>query len=308
MRSARVKPAQALRAGDRIRLVAPASPFPRDQFRAGLEQVRRMGFDPIWDPVEHSRTGFLAGSDASRAARLQRALVEPESQAVWSIRGGYGTARLLRLLDLDACRRRAKPLIGFSDITALLVNLARPGGLVGIHGPVITQLGLLPKSNRRWLGRLLRGAAGGDRLPLGRLRMLVPGRAEGRLLGGNLAVLTSLVGTAYMPDLRGAILFIEEVGESAYRLDRLWGQLAMSGALDGVAGVVLGQLTRCEPAGRSRWSARTVLERAVASLGRPAVSGAAFGHGSRNAALPVGSRARLDADRRSLRLLDQPVE
>lgn len=297
----------ALRTGDKIRLVAPASPFDRNAFEAGRAALAQMGFVPVVAKTEFAARGFLAGDDASRAARLARALAEPETRAVWAIRGGYGTVRAMAQLDLGLLRRSDKLMIGFSDLTALLINLAIPGGLVGVHGPVITQLAKLSAAQRRWVKTLLCDPAPTGPVPLGRLRLLVPGRAEGRLVGGNLSILASLVGTPLMPSLRGAILFVEEVGEAAYRLDRLWRQLIDSRSLAGVKGVILGELVDCKPAGRGRWSARAVLERNVAALGVPALSGAAFGHARRNVALPVGVRARLDADLGSLHLLKGAV-
>lgn len=297
----------ALQPGDKIRLVAPASPFDRSAFEAGRKALSALGFEPVVAKQEFVADGFLAGDDASRAARLTRALAEPDTRAVWAIRGGYGTVRTMAQLDLGLLRRADKLLVGFSDLTALLINLATPGGLVCVHGPVITQLARLPAAQGRWLKTLVSTPAPDGPVPLGRLKRLVPGRAQGRLVGGNLSVLASLVGTPRMPSLRGAILFVEDVAEAAYRLDRLWYQLVDSRALSGVRAVVLGELVDCRPGGRGRWSARAVLERAVTALGVPAVSGAAFGHARRNVALPVGVRASLDANAGVLRLLQGAV-
>lgn len=297
----------ALAPGDKIRLVAPASPFDREAFEAGRAALAALGFVPVVAETEFAASGFLAGDDASRAARLTRALAEPDTRAVWAIRGGYGTVRTMAQLDLGLLRRSDKLVIGFSDLTALLINLATPGGLVCVHGPVITQLAKLPAAQRRWVKNLICDPQPVGPVPLGRLKSLVPGRAQGRLVGGNLSILASLVGTPLLPSLRGAILFLEEVGEAAYRIDRVWRQLIESRALAGVKGLILGELVDCKPGGRGRWSARAVLERAVAALGVPAVSGAAFGHARRNVALPVGVRARLDAGLGSLRLLQGAV-
>jgi muramoyltetrapeptide carboxypeptidase len=232
---------------------------------------------------------------------------EESSGAVWCIRGGYGTSRLLPLLDLPRLLTRPKLLIGFSDVTALLIQLARPGGFVAIHGPVVTQLPRLPAADLGWLRALLFEATPSRPLPLGRSRTLVAGTAEGRLMAGNLCTLASLAGTPYAPALRGAILCLEEVNEEAYRLDRLFRQLASAGLLRGVRGFVLGELTGCTPAGSGRYGARGVLEAAVAELGLPTLAGAAFGHGRRHLALPLGVRVRLDAQARRLTLLEPAV-
>ena len=300
-----VKP-DLLRRGDRIRLIAPASPFDPGAFRVGQQVLEGLGLVPVVGRDEFAREGFLAGSDRRRADQLQRALQEEDTRAVWCIRGGYGTARLLPLIDLPRLRRHPKLLVGFSDVTALLAQLSRPGGFVTIHGPVVTQLPRLPAADLRWLKTLLFGTRAPQRVPLGRIRTLVPGTAEGVLMAGNLSILASLAGTPFAPDLRGAILCLEDVGEPAYRLDRVFWQLRSGGLLRQCRGLVLGGLVDCRPAA-GRHSARRVLERAVADLGLPAVSGAAFGHARRNVALPVGARVRLDAGAGTLTLLESAV-
>ncbi len=296
-----------LRKGDRVRLIAPASPFDPGAFRNGQKVLESLGLIPVVSRGEFTREGFLAGSDRHRAENLRSALEEEDTRAVWCIRGGYGTARLLELLDLPRLRRHPKLLVGFSDITALLVQLARRGGFVTIHGPVVTQLPRLPATDLRWLEELLFGSEAPRRLPLGRTRTLVPGRAEGRLVAGNLSILASLAGTPFAPELGGSVLCLEDVGEEAYRLDRLVWQIVSAGLLKQVRGIVVGELTGCKPGGNGRHSARRVLERAIAALGLPAVSGAAFGHGRRNLALPLGVRAQLDAEARRLTLLESAV-
>jgi muramoyltetrapeptide carboxypeptidase len=304
--SALAKPAP-LRRGDRVRLVAPASPFNPDLFRAGKKVLEGLGLVPLVDRGEFSRAGFLAGDDERRASALAAALREEDTRAVWCIRGGYGTARALSMLPLPRLRRHPKLVVGFSDITSLLVQLVRPGGVVAVHGPVVTQLSKLPPTDVRWLETVLFDSAAPRRVPLGRTRTLVPGEAEGRLMAGNLSVLASLAGTPFAPDLRGAVLCVEDANEAAYRLDRLLWQIVSAGLTRQVRGVVLGELVGCTPEGVGRHSARGALERAVAALGLPAVSGGAFGHGSRNVALPLGVRVRLDAGAGTLTLLEPAV-
>jgi muramoyltetrapeptide carboxypeptidase len=305
-RSVLLKP-NLLKRGDRVRLIAPASPFDPGLFRAGQQVLEGLGLVPVVSRDEFARQGFLAGSDERRAEHLKSALQEEDTQAVWCIRGGYGTARLFPLLDLPRLRRHPKLLVGCSDVTALLVQLARPGGFVTIHGPVVTQLPRLPATDLRWLTTLLFETRAPQCLPLGRTRTLVPGVAEGTLVAGNLSILASLAGTRFAPDLRGALLCLEDVGEKAFRLDRLFWQLASAGLLKQSRGIVLGELVDCKPEGTGWHSARHVLERAISAVGLPAISGAAFGHGRRNLALPVGVRARLDAEAGTLTLLESAV-
>ncbi|HTX52297.1 MAG TPA: LD-carboxypeptidase [Candidatus Baltobacteraceae bacterium] len=298
---------RGLKPGDRVRLIAPASPFDLDLFEAGWAVLERFGLEPVADRGVFNRLGFLAGSDEERAQQVRVALAEEDTQAVWCIRGGYGTERILPLLDLPRLRRKPKLLVGFSDISALLLQMARSGGFVTIHGPVVTQLSRLPATDLRWLKSVLFGADAPRRVPLGRLRAVMPGRAEGRLVAANLSILASLVGTRFAPDLRGAVLCLEEVGEKAYRLDRLLWQMASGGLFKGVRGVVLGEMVDCTPAGDGRHSARRVVETAIGNLGVPAVSGAAFGHAKRHVALPIGVQARLDAGARTLTLLEPAI-
>jgi len=307
MFSVAIKKPAALVPGDKIRLVAPASPFNRSRLERGRRIIERMGFVPVVDRKEFSSSGFLAGADEKRAQRIQQALLEEETRAVWCIRGGYGSARLLGNLELDRLKRNPKLLIGFSDITALLVSLSSPGGFVTMHAPVVTQLGRVTQSARDWLEKLMTSADAPGKVHLGQFRKIHPGRIRGFLTGGNLALLASLVGTPYLPSLAGAILFIEDTDEQAYRLDRMFNQLVQAGVLKNIFGVVIGSLAGCKPAGRGRHSARSVLERAVATLGVPAVSGADFGHIARNMAMPLGVLAELDANRRTLSLLEPAV-
>ena len=307
MLSVSIKRAPALRKGDRVRLVAPASPFDQRAFERGVKAIARLGFEPVYDRAEFKRTGFLAGADEDRARRFGRALMDPDAAGLWFIRGGYGSARLLPLLKWKLLRRYPKVIIGFSDTTALLQTLTVPGGYVTVHGPVVTQLPRVPAAGRLWLKKLVSRPEPAGRVPLGALKTVTPGKINGFLSGGNLAILASLVGTPYFPELAGTILFIEDTGEEAYRLDRMFNQLVQAGALKNVFGVVIGNLAGCKPKGQGKFSARKTLERAVAQLDVPAVSGAAFGHANRNVALPLGVMARLDATARSLTLLEPAV-
>jgi muramoyltetrapeptide carboxypeptidase len=307
MGRSRLSKPEVLRRGDRVRLIATASPFDPGLFRAGRQVLEGLGLVPVVSRGEFAREGFLAGNDHRRAEELKSALQEEDTQAVWCIRGGYGTARLLPLLDLPRLRRHPKLLVGFSDVTALLVQMVRPGGFVTIHGPVVTQLPRLPATDLRWLTALLFSPRAPRRLPIGRTRTLVPGIAEGGLVAGNLSILASLVGTRFAPDLRSAVLCLEDVNEEAYRLDRLFWQIVSAGLLKRVRGIVVGELAGCKPEGTGRHSARRVLERAISALGLPALSCTAFGHGRRNLALPIGVQVRLDARTRTLTMLEPAV-
>lgn len=302
--SMQIRKPPRLQAGDAVRLVAPAGPFARSSVARGKSVLQGFGLKALIDGEEFTRLGYLAGSDKQRALRLNFALNEPGPKAAWCIRGGYGTARLLPLLHASG---EPRLVVGCSDVTALLLWLSRPGGWVTLHGPMAAQLGRTTPGARRWLRRLLFDPAAAGRVPLGRLKKIRGGRVRGFLYGGNLSLLASLVGTPFLPPLAGAILFLEEVNEPAYRIDRMWNQLRQAGILSNILGVVLGALRGCRPA-RGAFSARRVLERAVAELGVPAVSGASFGHIENNMALPLGVLAELDADAPALTLLEGAVQ
>jgi muramoyltetrapeptide carboxypeptidase len=254
-------------------------------------------------------TGYLAGSDERRADELNRLIADPDVRAVLLARGGYGIMRILELLDAGALRRDPKPIVGFSDATALLFWALRVAGLRGIHGPVVAQLGDLPAEDTARLVDLLEGRPAarlpGALLPTGACGR---GRVEGRLLGGNLTLLARLVGTRYAPALSGAVLFVEEVGERPYAIDRYFTQLALSGALDGARAALVGSLTRCvEKVIAPEPDAAQVVDERLRAFAIPGLTGAPFGHGDRNLALPFGGRCAIDFDAGTAELLDLAV-
>jgi muramoyltetrapeptide carboxypeptidase len=293
----------ALRRGDVVRVVAPAGPFDLEPFQRGLAVLRdRLGLLPRMRDDVGARFGYLAGDDGRRLAEWLEAASDPEARALWCARGGYGAMRLLPRLEAARLLHPPRVVVGFSDITALHAALNR-AGLVTVHGPMVTQLGSLSLAALDHLEALLFGPA--DPAPAGAApaagsgvtaaAVVRPGRATGPLLGGNLSLLAHLCGTPWQPRLAGAVLFLEEVGERPYRLDRAFTQLGLSGALEGVAGVCLGAFTDCDEPGIS--GAETA-RRLVAGLGVPAVAGLPAGHQAENRALPLGSVVTLYAAER----------
>lgn len=273
-------------------VVAPAGPAPEEELAAGLAVLDLLagGRAVLCDPAVRARTGHLAGPDLERAAGLARALTDPDAGLVMASRGGFGSSRLLGLVDWPSAVAARPCLLGFSDLTALHLALAAHG-LVGLHGPVVTQLPRLDAASRGDLAALLAGRPAWPARLIG--EPLTPGRAAGPLLGGNLTLLCHLAGTPWLPDLSGAVLFIEDTGEPPYRLDRLLTQLALAGVLDAVAGVAVGALSAraADPPER-----RALVAERLAVLGRPVVMGLPFGHGPANRLLPVGALAELDGD------------
>jgi muramoyltetrapeptide carboxypeptidase len=288
-------------------VVAPSGPIPPDDFAQGAA-VLSARYQLRYDPDSLFRaTGFTAGPDQVRLAELEAALRDPEARAVIMGRGGYGLLRILAAIDPGLLRRAAKPIVGFSDGTLLLAQAAR-AGLASIHGPVVTQLGRLGPEDHDALFAALEQPEG-RRLCSG-LDALVPGHAKGPLLGGNLEVFSRMLGTPYLPDLRGAILFFEDVGERPYRLDRLLTQLELAGVFQAAAGVVAGEFIGCdEPASSKLESplASEVLRERLGRLRIPVVLGAPAGHGRRNRALPYGTCVELDADAGTLTALEGAV-
>jgi muramoyltetrapeptide carboxypeptidase len=283
-----------LQPGDPVRIVAPAGPPPRDELEAG---ARLLGarYKVRYDPAALFRSeGYLAGSDEHRLGELQAALADTEARAVFIARGGYGLLRLLPLLDPALLTLRPRPIVGFSDVTALLAAAAR-AGLATVHGPVVTQLGKLPAEDHAALFGLLERP--GQGLLLTDLQPMTPGRVQGPLLGGNLEVFSRLLGTPFLPDLSGAVLFLEDVSERPYRIDRLITHLDLAGVFNAVSAVVLGDFHNCrEPEGSRVTSPTTeeVLEERLGRLAIPVVTGARIGHGARNTALPYGTLVELD--------------
>ncbi len=282
-----------LRPGDVVRVIAPSGPVPRDGFTAGAAALGAR-YQLRFDAGLFTREGFLAGPDERRLDELRAAFEDREARAVVMARGGYGLTRLLPFLDADLFTARPIPVVGFSDGTALLAQVAR-AGMIAIHGPVVTQLPALPSEDHLALFRLLEDPNPG--VILRDLDGLVPGRVRGPLLGGNLEVLSRLLGTPYMPDLSGAILFLEDLGERPYRVDRLITHLDAAGVFSAVAGVVLGDFSGClepEPTRAGSPTVADVIDDRLGRLAIPVATGAPFGHGARNVALPYGALVELD--------------
>ncbi|HEY0149338.1 MAG TPA: LD-carboxypeptidase [Allosphingosinicella sp.] len=308
-----------LRKGDTVGLVEPAG-FTDDAFDLALvmESVRAMGLVP--KPARHlaARWGYLAGKDADRAADVNAMFADDGVRAIFAVRGGWGSARILPHLDWKTIRANPKLLIGFSDITALHMAIAAKAGFTTIHGPnAASSWGALSWDSFRALAfegqtpTYASPTGSEDRLVqrAGRTRTLRGGKATGPLLGGNLTVLTALMGTPYLPEFDGAILFIEDVDEAEYRIDRMLTQLALGGVLGRVAGVVFGQCTDCRARGPSYggFTLSEVLQQHLAPLRVPAFQGALIGHVANQYSIPVGARAEIDADAGTIRILEPAV-
>jgi muramoyltetrapeptide carboxypeptidase len=305
--------------GSRVALVAPAGPLlEQDDLTRGEELCRALGFEPQVGPHAGRRHGYLAGTDEQRLSDLNAALADPRIDAIWCLRGGYGMTRILDGVDFAPLRKRPKAIIGFSDITALLNAAQVEAGLVTFHAPM-ARAPLTHFSRQHFdrtlttaspAGRLGRVAPPGDVLVPreGRIVTLVPGQAVGPLVGGNLTLLQCLIGTRYFPSLDGALLFLEDVGEDLYSVDRMLAQFRSIGALGRVAGVIVGQFTdlkRCTDDGALGFD--HVLTTYLAPLKVPVAYGFPFGHVDDQWTLPLGVNARLDATTGEVEILDAAV-
>jgi muramoyltetrapeptide carboxypeptidase len=294
----------AVRPGDSVAIVAPAGPFDRTALEVGVAVISGR-YRVCYDERIYSQTRYLAGDDTRRFTELTAALKDPEIKAVFCARGGYGAMRLLPRLASWASEYPipAKPLIGFSDITALHQWLQN-NGIASIHAPVLTQLGRVPAESPKRLFSLLESTS--PAAPLVGTETYVGGTVEGPLLGGNLSVFTRLLGTPFMPPLDGGILLLEDLSEQPYRLDRMWTHLELAGVFRKVRGVVLGQFIGCEPRDGS-FTAAEVLRDLAAATGVPCASGFPIGHGDVNEPVPLGIRVRLEADVARLTFLEPAV-
>ena len=310
--SALLRRPPGLRRGDRIAIVAPASPFGRDEFDAGVEELRQLGFDPVYTDAVFARDDYLAGGADLRAGDLMQAWADPAVKGIIAARGGYGSVQLLPLLDAGVVREQPKVFVGYSDNTSLLIWLMQACGLVSFHGPMIE-------------GRFARGAKGYDRdsflrsvslaAPVGevhddRLETMRPGEARGMLVGGTLTQLVASLGTPYAFDPpAGSILFLDEVAERPYRLDRMLTQLRLSGRLARASAIVFNSLPQCEEPGGSP-TAKDTVRRVLSDFRGPILYGLQAGHtDGPGLTLPLGIAASVRAgDRPSLVIEEAAVE
>jgi muramoyltetrapeptide carboxypeptidase len=320
-----IKP-KGLRRGDTVGVVAPAGPVDRDRMERALTRLQQRGFRiKTYGDIYRSR-GYLAGDDATRASELMAAFADPESAAVWCARGGYGVVRILDRLDFDVIGRSPKVFVGFSDITLLHMAIQQRTGLITFHAPNL-QDGFgkaddMPAANEAALWRAIlvsdeqhagtstadRGYAfdfvGVDNLDL---RPICPGIATGRLIGGNLAVICGIIGTPFEIETAGRILFLEDISERSYRIDRYLSQLNLADKLADVAGVLLGTFSYEEGETADEQSdIRALFKEYLEPLGVPVLAGFPAGHELYNLALPMGACVQVDADHKSVTVCERP--
>jgi len=316
-----IKP-KRLAPGDTVMLVAPANAtFESVELQIASESLEALGFKVKVGTHLLDRHGYLAGDDKARAADINAAFADTSVAGVHAIRGGWGSARLLPYLDFNVIRRNPKVIIGFSDVTALLLSIHAKTGLITFHGPI--GLGRWDTYSLDYYKRVVmngeqvtytnKQGISPDRNALTqveyRTQVITPGRARGRLLGGNLTVLTTILGSPYLPDWDGCIFFCEDVHEELYRIDRMLTQLKLAGVLSKVKGFVFGGCSQCGP-GDGNYGALTLEEifaDHIKPLGVPAWSGAMIGHGQPQWTVPEGVEVEIDAAAGTMQLLESPV-
>jgi len=291
-----------LSAGARVGLVAPAGPLRDADLERGIANTRAFGWEPVVGDHVLERDGYLAGSDEHRIADLNRFARDESIDAIWCLRGGYGAMRLLDALDYDAFAARPRAIIGYSDITALHAAIGQRANLVTFHGP--TARSELTEFTRASFAEAMGLAGrGGMECRGDPMQTLVGGKARGRVVGGNLALVASLVGTPYAWDLDGAILVLEDVSEQVYRIDRMLTQLCLSGALDRLAGIAFGNFTDIpDDATNAERGLEHVLRQFAENVGVPTVMNFPIGHVPDHLTIPLGAMAELNADDRVFRV------
>ena len=304
------------RAGDKWGLIAPGSPVPRDRIKQAEANVKQLGFQPVVGKHAGKDFGFLAGTDEQRLDDLHNMFADPDIKAIWCLRGGYGCSRLLPHIQYNLIRSNPKPLFGYSDITALHLAFLTQCGLVSFHGPI--PAATFGAYNRTFFERSWTDASWHIRphkkhqdLAVSRKEFraetLIPGEATGSLVGGNLSLLASLAGTAYSPSYRDSIVFLEDVGEKPYRIDRMLTQLLQATDFSEASAYVLGIFNDCEAGEEDRsLTLKETLAGQFAKLGRPTAYGLPFGHVEEQVTLPQGVEAHFDSAALTLTVLESP--
>ncbi|MFM9281470.1 S66 peptidase family protein [Paenibacillus jiagnxiensis] len=304
-----IRPSRLL-PGDTIGITAPAGWGDPEGLKPVIARFEQMGLKVKVGDTVYKRYGYLAGTDAERATELNEMFADPGIQAIVCSRGGYGTARIADMLNYEMIRRNPKIFWGYSDITFLHNAIRRHSGLVTFHGPMPVSLaeGDVHPLTLEGFSLLREPRPFGYDETITPLQVLVPGEARGRIAGGNLTLLASTLGTPYELDTKGCILFIEDIDEEPYRIDRMLNQLRQAGKLAEAAGFMICDFHQCEPKKRQNsFTLTEVLEHYFKAEGKPALAGFGIGHGTPNIAIPVGIEAIMNTDKRQVACVEPAV-
>ena len=307
-----IKP-KKLQKGDTIGLISPGFILPDStKYDEIIDQIKKLGYNVKEGPNARNKYGYLAGTDKERAADLNAMFANDSVDAIMPFRGGWGCNRILPLIDFDTIQKNPKILVGYSDITTLLLSIFAKTGLITFHGPV---------GKSKWTNyttnHFQEVLTGQQRLfdilnknlckECDELSVITPGRTTGTLLGGNLSVLSAMMGSDYLPNWNNSILFLEDVGEDVYRLDRMLTQLKLNGVLEEMSGLIFGQCTSCEMSSSSSLTLKQVFDDHIKPLDIPAFSGAMIGHIDNMITLPVGLDVEMDTQKGTIKLNENAV-
>lgn len=308
---------KAIKPGDTIGVISPASrPLDDEKFDRGIDYLQKMGYNVIEAPHSRNRYGFLAGTDAERAADLNDFFADPEIDAIICSRGGYGTPRIIDLIDFELIRKNPKIFIGYSDITALQLAIWEKTRLITFSGPMVAVemgAGIEPFTEKS-LWQKITGEENYPKLfesPSGeQVEVVRSGKASGRLLGGCLSLINTLLGTEFCPHFEGAIFFIEDIDEEPYHLDRYLAQMRLSGIFEKIAGLVLGKFVDCEPdePDKPYLSIGQIFDDFFGDLKIPIIKNFPYGHVPVKHTMPIGAEVELDTEKGGLILLEPPVQ
>jgi len=311
--------APRLKSGDKLAIVSPGSYISEEELQNSIKNLNELGFETTYSENILLQSGYFAGADKDRAEDLMEKFADKSVKGIVCARGGYGCARILPMLDYDIIRSNPKVLIGYSDITALLYGIYKKSGLISFHGPVGTSTfndystnnfkKVLINPERT---SLFQNSTSGDDENVYGVTTIAKGKGKGRLVGGNLSIMISLIGTEFDVDYSNKLIFIEEVGEEPYRIDRMITQMIQAGKFNNAAGVMMGIFRKCEVKKESDLTAKSftlmeVLKDRLSSLKIPVVYGMSFGHVNDKFTIPFGALAELDADKQTFTLLEKAV-
>ncbi len=313
-----IKP-HKLKSGDKLAIVAPGSYISEEELQDSIKNLNQLGFETTFSEKVLLQSGYFAGTDKDRAQDLMEKFSDKSVNGIVCARGGYGCSRILPMLDYDIIRANPKVLIGYSDITALLYGIYQKSGLITFHGPVGTstfndysvdnfkRVLINPERNEAF-----KNSTSSDDENVYGVTSIVKGKGKGRLVGGNLSIMVSLIGTEYDVDYSNKIIFIEEIGEEPYRVDRMLTQMIQTDKLKDAAGVMMGIFRNCEgkqkdPSFSKTFTLMEVFKDRLSSLKIPVVYGMSFGHVKDKFTVPFGALAELDADKQTFTLLEKAV-
>lgn len=307
-----IKP-KALKFGDTIGIIAPSSPTMEENIQKAYDTIAEMGFKVKMGKSPYEKYGYLSGTDEIRARDINEMFKDTEVDGIICMRGGYGTPRILELIDYDIIRNNPKIFVGYSDITALHIAFNQIAGLVTYHGPMVSSdmlHGFSDFSKESLFKAIM------DSKPIGRISnpleeeiiTINGGMAEGSLIGGNLSLITDTMGTPYEIDVKGKILFIEEIGEEPYNIDRMLNQLRLAGKLNEARGIILGDFKDCNPKDDESLSLEQVINDHIKPIGKPTIYNLQSGHCAPIITLPFGVNVRLDADKKETLILENCTE